>query len=134
MRFLRRVAQAFEQVPHATLGVGHGELLLHPCTYLLSRLEAMGIEFGLQCGELLRTQARLRAADVPRAQTVQTSCVKAVEPVMYGMLAGMQNTGGFAIGVALRFEQDAVQTIPQPHVGFVFVATQEFGALLLGQR
>ena len=134
MGFLAGIAQAVEHLAHPAFRIGDAKRLLDPMAGLLGCLEAIVIELRRQFLDLLCGKVGGRTANFPGTESIQTACVVAVEPIMDAVFAGKENGGNIAIGPAIGFEKDALDAVTQPNILFSFIATDEFGALIVRQR
>ncbi len=132
--FLIGVAEPRQQVSHAAFGVRDVELLLHPVADLFGGGELLLVQFCLEALELLLGEFGGRASYFPTAEALQSSFFVPVYPIVDAMLTGLEDASSFAVGVALPFEQEAVDPAPQTRVLFGLIALEQLFPLLLAKN
>jgi hypothetical protein len=91
------------------------------------------VEFFSEPLDLLSVQKAIGTARFPTAEGFQAPLVIPIEPVIDRMFTGEQNGGDVAVGSALGFEKNTVQAVAQAQVFLGFVATYQFGVLVVCQ-
>ncbi len=52
---------------------------------------------------------------------------------MYALFAGKEDGCNVAVGTPVRFQENTLEAVAEPHILFGFVAANKFGALVVGK-